>query len=295
MREGKLLSADVLPKLAAALDEMLPNVDTDNIETSLNRLKNAFQEFTQNMGIQDAYKRLIDSITKSVQLGTKNIHALVAQLVAVLTGVTLGRFFKWLVSQLAIAQRSAMVAASKTAKVAGTAFDEIAWKARSGAATMSVAFSRSIRAIRVAFMSMLPTAVFTGIAILIAKIISAREEAKKIKAMFSDYEKETLTISRPEDADKLQRLYKIASDIKESEIVRRNALGEINGLLGTSYDINKDSLKINGDINTKVAERIKLLKDAAAVEFYQRKKLETEDSQRDISVSYTHLTLPTIA
>lgn len=203
MREGKLLSADVLPKLAAALDEMLPNVDTDNIETSLNRLKNAFQEFTQNMGIQDAYKRLIDSITKSVQLGTKNIHALVAQLVAVLTGVTLGRFFKWLVSQLAIAQRSAMVAASKTAKVAGTAFDEIAWKARSGAATMSVAFSRSIRAIRVAFMSMLPTAVFTGIAILIAKIISAREEAKKIKAMFSDYEKETLTIGRPEDADKL--------------------------------------------------------------------------------------------
>ena len=286
MREGKLLSADVLPKLAAALDEMLPNVDTDNIETSLNRLKNAFQEFTQNMGIQDAYKRLIDSITKSVQLGTKNIHALVAQLVAVLTGVTLGRFFKWLVSQLAIAQRSAMVAASKTAKVAGTAFDEIAWKARSGAATMSVAFSRSIRAIRVAFMSMLPTAVFTGIAILIAKIISAREEAKKIKAMFSDYEKETLTIGRPEDADKLQRLYKIASDIKESEIVRRNALGEINGLLGTSYDINKDSLKINGDINTKVAERIKLLKDAAAVEFYQRKKLETEDSQRDILAKY---------
>ena len=75
-----------------------------------------------------------------------------------------------------------MVAAAKTAKVAGTAFDEIAWKARSGAATMSVAFSRSIRAIRVAFMSMLPTAVFTGIAILIAKIISAREEAKKNKA-----------------------------------------------------------------------------------------------------------------
>ena len=63
-------------------------------------------------------------------------------------------------------------------------------------------------------------------------------------------------------------------------------MGEINGLLGTSYDINKDSLKINGDINTKVAERIKLLKDAAAVEFHQRKKLETEDSQRDILAKY---------
>lgn len=46
MKKGKLLSAEVLPKFADALNEMLPNVDTDNIETSLNRLKNAFQEFT---------------------------------------------------------------------------------------------------------------------------------------------------------------------------------------------------------------------------------------------------------
>lgn len=286
MKKGKLLSAEVLPAFADALNEILPNVDTDNIETSLNRLKNAFQEFTQNTGIQDAYKKLIDSITGLVQKATKNIQALVAQLVAMLIGVFLGRFFKWIAAQLAVAQRSAMVAASKAAKAAGTAFDAVTWKAQSGAATMKVAFTRSIAAIRAAFMSMLPTAIFTGLAMLIAKIASVREEAQKIRNIFSEYQKETFSIGRPEDADRLQRLYKIASDIKESENVRKSALSEINGLLGTSYSINKDSLKINGDINTKVAERIRLLKDAAAVEFYQHKKLEAESEANAIIGKY---------
>lgn len=286
MKKGKLLSAEVLPKFADALNEMLPNVDTDNIETSLNRLKNAFQEFTQNTGIQNAYKSLIDSITKLVQSATKNIQSLIAQLVAVLIGVSLGKFFKWVATQLAIAQRSAMVTASKAAKAAGTAFDEVAWKAQSGAATIKVAFTRSIAAVRAAFMSILPTAIFTGIAMLIAKIISVREEAKQIRSIFSDYKKETFSIGRPEDADRLQRLYKIASNIKESENVRKNALSEINTLLGTSYSINKDSLKINGDINTKVSERIRLLKNAAAVEFYQHKKLDAENDANVIISKY---------
>lgn len=286
MKKGKLLSAEVLPKFADALNEMMPNVDTDNIETSLNRLKNAFKEFTQNTGIQSAYKNLIDSITGLVQKATKNIQALVAQLVAVLIGISLGRFFKWIATQLAIAQRSAMVAASKAAKAAGTAFDAVAWKAQSGAATMGAAFTRSLTAIRAAFMSMLPIAIFTGIAMLIAKIISVRQEAKKIRSIFSDYQKDTFSIGRPEDADRLQRLYKIASNIKESENVRKAALTEINGLLGTSYSINKDTLQINGDINTKVAERIKLLKDAAAVEFYQHNKLEAESKANAIISKY---------
>lgn len=286
MKKGKLLSAEVLPAFADALNEMLPNVDTDNIETSLNRLKNAFQEFTQNTGIQSAYKTLIDSITGLVQKATKNIQALVAQLVAVLIGVSLGRFFKWIAVQWAVSERAAKVAFANMAKTAGEKFNEVEWNTRKASSSMTMMFARSIKAIRAAFMSMLPTAIFTGLAMLIAKIASVREEAKKIRNIFSEYQKETFSIGRPEDADRLQRLYKIASDIKESENVRKSALSEINGLLGTSYSINKDSLKINGDINTKVAERIRLLKDAAAVEFYQHKKLEAESEANAIIGKY---------
>ena len=67
MREGKLLSSEVLPGFADALNEMLPNVDTDNIETSLNRLRNAFQEISNSADVQTRYKALIDGLTNLLQ------------------------------------------------------------------------------------------------------------------------------------------------------------------------------------------------------------------------------------
>ena len=67
MKQGKLMSKDVLPKFAEALNEMIPNVDTDNLETSVNRLKNAFTDFTNSTGIQDLYKQIVDGTTKAVQ------------------------------------------------------------------------------------------------------------------------------------------------------------------------------------------------------------------------------------
>lgn len=67
MKEGKLLSAEVLPAFADALNEMLPNVDTDNIETSLNRLRNTFQEISNSAGVQAKYKALIDGLNNLLQ------------------------------------------------------------------------------------------------------------------------------------------------------------------------------------------------------------------------------------
>lgn len=60
LKEGKLMSADVLPKFADALNEMLPSVSTDNLETSINRLKNTFTELTNSLDIQGKYKGLVD-------------------------------------------------------------------------------------------------------------------------------------------------------------------------------------------------------------------------------------------
>lgn len=286
MKKGKLLSAEVLPKFADALNEMMPNVDTDNIETSLNRLKNAFQEFTQNTGIQSAYKNLIDSITGLVQKATKNIQALVAQLVAVLIGVSLGRFFKWIATQLAIAQRSAMVAASKAAKAAGTSFDAVAWKAQSGAATMRAAFTRSLTAIRTAFMSMLPTAIFTGIAMLIAKIVEARNEAKWISNIFADYKKSSLSIPGVAESESLQQLYRIAQNVNEAYNVRKNALDQINEKLGTSFSIDQKNLTIQGDINKVIAQRIKLLEAQAAADYFVPQKIQAQDNIDNIYAQY---------
>ena len=83
MKQGKLMSADILPKFADALNEMLPNVDTDNIETSINRLKNAFTEFTQSTGVDSLYKKLVDWATKAIKYLQSNIKDVFNTLLAV--------------------------------------------------------------------------------------------------------------------------------------------------------------------------------------------------------------------
>lgn len=286
MKKGKLLSAEVLPAFADALNEMLPNVDTDNIETSLNRLKNAFQEFTQNTGIQDAYKSLIDSITGLVQKATKNIQALVAQLVAVLIGVSLGRFIKWLVVQWNVSERAAKIAFSNMAKAAGEKFNEVEWSTKKTSASMTMMFARSIKAIRVAFMSMLPTAIFTGLAMLIAKIVEARNEAKRINNIFSDYRKSSLSVPGVAESETLQQLYRIAVNVNEAYNIRKNALDQINEKLGTSFSIDQKNLTIQGDINKVIAQRIKLLEAQAAADYFVPQKIQAQDNIDKIYSQY---------
>lgn len=69
---GKVMSADVLPKFADALNEIIPNVDTDNLETSLSRLSNAFGEVVDASGFQNKYKSLVDGLTSLLQSAAEN-------------------------------------------------------------------------------------------------------------------------------------------------------------------------------------------------------------------------------
>lgn len=79
---GKVMSADVLPKFADALNEIIPNVDTDNLETSLSRLSNMFGEIVDASGFQDKYKALIDGLTSLLQTASKNMENIVVGIIA---------------------------------------------------------------------------------------------------------------------------------------------------------------------------------------------------------------------
>lgn len=350
MKKGKLLSADVLPKFADALNEMLPNVDTDNVETSLNRLKNAFRKIVNSSGAQNSYKALIDGLTALLRAFKDQVSNIFIGLAAVIL-FALTKSATKLVSSLSTAQDSilknqertqaqALLATEKkqlaelnlerakanfikatdaeilTAKAemkkaeialkAATTREVKALAAQEAAAAKAAAMQSTgafasfknfvttaagkiAASLKMMWASFGPALIVAGLTTIIGKFIEMRNEAKRVRNIFNDYKKESFSIGRPEDADKLQRLYRIASNIKETENVRKNALAEINNLLGTSYDINKDSLKINGDINKKVAERIRLLKDAAAVEFYERRKLETESEANTIIGKYGNI------
>lgn len=79
---GKVMSADVLPKFADALNEIIPNVDTDNLETSLSRLSNMFGEIVNASGFQEKYKALIDGLTSLLQTASKNMENIVVGIIA---------------------------------------------------------------------------------------------------------------------------------------------------------------------------------------------------------------------
>ncbi|MBF0577741.1 tape measure protein [Dysgonomonas sp. GY617] len=82
LQQGKLMSADILPKFADALNEMIPEISTDNLESSLGRLENVFGEFTNATGFQDKYKALVDGLTKLIKSATENIKNIIVGIVA---------------------------------------------------------------------------------------------------------------------------------------------------------------------------------------------------------------------
>lgn len=86
LKQGKLMSKDVLPKFAEALNEMIPNVDTDNLETSVNRLKNTFTELVNSMNIQGKYKSLVDGFANVLRTIQNSVTGLAAFIITILTG-----------------------------------------------------------------------------------------------------------------------------------------------------------------------------------------------------------------
>lgn len=95
MKEGKLMSADVLPKFAEALNEMIPDIDTDNLETSVNRLKNTFTELVNSTDVQSSYKSLIDWLTGAISSAAENIENIVLGTLALITGSIFNHAAKW--------------------------------------------------------------------------------------------------------------------------------------------------------------------------------------------------------
>lgn len=73
MKQGKVLSADVLPKFADTLNQMIAEPDTDNLNKSLVTLSNTFQELTKNLGIEQMLKSLVDGATKALSTLADNV------------------------------------------------------------------------------------------------------------------------------------------------------------------------------------------------------------------------------
>lgn len=86
MMEQGQLTADILPAFGRALNEMLPNVQTDTLEAALGNLKNAAQEFTDELGLGDRMKSAVQGLTSAVQSAADNIGNIIVAVVALVVG-----------------------------------------------------------------------------------------------------------------------------------------------------------------------------------------------------------------
>lgn len=87
MKQGKVLSADVLPKFADALNQMIAEPDTDNLNKSLVTLSNTFQGLTKNLGIEQMLKSLVDGATKALSTLADNVKGVMTMIKAAIAGV----------------------------------------------------------------------------------------------------------------------------------------------------------------------------------------------------------------
>lgn len=67
MKQGKVLSSEVLPKFADALTEMTPNVNLDNLNKSLVDLSNIFTDFTRKLDVEGKFKSMVDAVAGALR------------------------------------------------------------------------------------------------------------------------------------------------------------------------------------------------------------------------------------
>lgn len=113
LKKGQLMSADVLPKFADALNEMIPEVSTDNLESSIGRMQNAFTQLVQSSGVQDFYKRVVELATSLINRIQTGISGIVAFLTTLLAGRLLSAvvgYFKQISGHMQSAVKAAELA-----------------------------------------------------------------------------------------------------------------------------------------------------------------------------------------
>ncbi|WP_322932571.1 tape measure protein [Bacteroides sp. CG01] len=276
MKQGKLMSADILPKFANALNEMIPNVDTDNLETSVNRLKNVFTELVNGTDVQSKYKALIDWLAGCVQKASDNIRSIITYLVAAILVMVTSRLVNKIIIAISQAELAAKSAARRTAKETGQKFNEVEWKANKMSASVRMAFKRAISSIKATLISLAPTAILSVIGAVVAKLYNAYEESKRIKGLFDEYKGRIDNVSESHSEiikiKSLQSAYN-AANVTLSE--KKSILSQINSILGTQ-------LTVNQDVNKVIADRIAILEGVARAELAAQEVASSENELRKI-------------
>lgn len=109
LKAGKLISKDVMLPFVKEMEKMLPEVNVDNIETSVNRLKNTFTQLTQDLKIGEYFKKIVDWANSMLGNIQTSFMRVVAVIVAAFTSGKIAKAYSSL-SQKVIAENQKVLA-----------------------------------------------------------------------------------------------------------------------------------------------------------------------------------------
>lgn len=104
-----------------------------------------------------------------------------------------------------------------------------------------------------------PMALITAIGVAIGKMVNMYKEAKRVKNIFTDYQKGLEVAGNTQEVARMQTLLNIMNDRKKSQNEINAAQSELQKLVGKET-------KSQDELNKLVKDRIALLKEAALVE-----------------------------
>lgn len=324
MEQGKLTTA-ILPDFADELNKLTKNADLDNIETSFNKLKNTFKELTDKLNVGGIYKSLLDQTGKSFVWIMANFQLVGNGIVNIFLSTIIGKGYNAVKAAIIknttlarnsfIAQEVAAIKSSATQTAAllglkGTAkkaYIEMAsdyktmtasneFKTRKFAIVAKSAFIALGASIKAAFAAFLPFAIISGLIAIYQHIRNLSQKTKELKAIWNDYVDGYKNIGKNNaQSNELKSHLKIINDTNNSFKDRQNALNVINSILGTSYEFDKNGLKIAGDINTKIQERLGLYAKEAEAKYLAEQKMKASDAldeakakQQEAQRNYDH-------
>lgn len=337
LKAGKLVSKEVMLPFVKEMEKMLTEVNTDNIETSVNRLKNTFTKLTQDLKVGEMYKKIVDGANKMLSNIQTSFMRIALVIINSIAGAKIFGAFAKLQAQssatnakiLAEKQRTELqkqVAVQKRVQAENRLnemqgiwernvneqtfanklklynLEKAADKARlnekaainafevaSAAKTTSVwtlawrsiktAAVTAFATIKAAMMSIVPMAIIGGITNLIMKIRELRKEAKEIKNIFSEFQKEANNISAGQEYKMLESALSVMKDQKSTQEEINSARSVLQSILGGEIKSEEELLRLT-------SERMKIIKATAQADFYANKSVSTQDEINSLYAKY---------
>lgn len=325
MKQGKVLSSEVLPKFADALTEMTPNVNLDNLNKSLVDLSNIFTDLTRKLDIEGKFKSIVDAVAGALRWLVENVQTAISAIEhIVILGVA--RFLNSSIATVVKNAQNANNAAVKTVEAFERAKARLlgaekqfgaeskqytkaleSYKRAQSKVTREVilrdlaaksagwkAFTLSVRAgiasISASLKALLASNIITGIVLgfteLARVVYKSVSSARALKKEIAETESRIESTANDTEITNA----KIAQEnfnISKSLKTRETALAQINKILGTEYSLANMSKGVYEEINGKLRERIEILTKTKQLENAIEERAKAESTIEELSQKST--------